>query len=59
LNAMEEATLRRRFDTHNLSKSIRQYRAFRARILKMDAEKDKRIARLRYYVQEWIEEKYE
>ena len=33
LNAMEIANLRRRYDTKDLSKSIRQYNAFRNYIL--------------------------
>ena len=37
----------------------RQMKAFRARILRMDAEKDKRIRGLVNYVDELIEEKYE
>lgn len=43
LNAMEIANLRRRYDTKDLSKSIRQYNAFRNRILKIDAKKEKLI----------------
>ncbi len=55
LNALELAHEAYMYGGLNeFDKGRRQYIAFRARILKMDAEKDKRIAEL----EQWIEEQF-